>query len=148
MIVDKLANFARYAHLGKHFETAVAFVEATDLTKLPLGRTEVDGDNVFINVFETVYDRPDRFWEAHRKYADVQIVLAGCERFGWGGEVTFGEIQGDLIPCKNVVGFDFTLTEGQFAIFLPLEPHSPGNPAGEPAPCRKAVIKVLAAENG
>ena len=108
----------------------------------------MDGDNVFINVFETVYDRPDRFWEAHRKYADVQIVLAGCERFGWGGEVTFGEIQGDLIPCKNVVGFDFTLTEGQFAIFLPLEPHSPGNPAGEPAPCRKAVIKVLTAENG
>ena len=133
MIVDKLANFARYAHLGKHFETAVAFVEATDLTKLPPGRTEVDGDNVFINVFETVYDRPDWFWEAHRKYADVQIVLAGC---------------GDLIPCKNVVGFDFTLTEGQFAIFLPLEPHSPGNPAGEPAPCRKAVIKVLTAENG
>ena len=50
VIVDKLANFARYAHLGKHFETAVAFVEATDLTKLPLGRTEVDGDLSLIHI--------------------------------------------------------------------------------------------------
>ena len=146
MIVDKLTNFSSYAHLGPHFETAAKFVKENDLSKLPLGRTEVDGENVFINVFENIYDRPDMFWETHKKYADVQIVLAGSERFGWGSEVTFGEIQGDLIPCGDVKGFDFVLTEGQFTIFLPLEPHSPGNPAGEPAPCRKAVIKVLVNE--
>ena len=143
MIVDKLVHLERYAHLGKHFETAAKFAAANDLYALPLGRTDVDGENVFINVFENVYDRPDMFWEAHRKYADVQIVLAGCERFGWGSEVQFGEIDGDLIPCSHVTGFGFVLAAGQFAIFLPLEPHSPGNPAGEPAPCRKAVIKVL-----
>jgi len=142
VIVDKLENFARYAHLGRHFETAAAFVKAHDLAALPLGRTEVDGDHVFINVFENVYDRPDMFWEAHHLYADVQVVLSGSERFGWGSACRYAQPQGDLVVCSDVTGFDFTLTAGQFVIFLPPEPHSPGNPAGDNAPCRKAVIKV------
>ena len=142
MIVDKLENLSRYAGLSKHFETAAAFVKEHDLASLPLGRTEVDGDNVFINVFENVYDRPDMFWEAHNLYSDVQIVLAGSERFGWGSACVYGEPEGDLIVCSDVTGFDFVLTAGQFVIFLPTEPHSPGNPAGERTPCRKAVIKV------
>ena len=142
MIVDKLEAFGRYAGLGKHFETAAAFVKSHDLAQLPLGRTEVDGDNVFINVFENVYDRPDMFWEAHNLYADVQIVLSGSERFGWGRAFEYDAPQGDLIVCSDVTGFDFTLTSGQFVIFLPPEPHSPGNPAGDDEPCRKAVIKV------
>lgn len=143
MIADRLENLSRYAHLGPHFETAARFVQTHDLAALPLGRTEVDGENVFINVFENIYDRSTFFWEAHRRYADVQIVLSGCERFGWGREAVFGELQGDLMICHEVNGFDFILKDGEFALFLPMEPHSPGNPAGEPAPCRKAVIKVL-----
>ena len=144
MIVDKLENLSRYTGLGRHFAAAAAFVGSHDLHALPLGRTEVDGENVFINVFENVYDRPDMFWEAHRNYADVQIILSGSECFGWGSQCARGELSGDLMVCTDVTGFSFTLTEGQFALFLPPEPHSPGNPAGDGKPCRKAVIKVLA----
>ena len=143
MIVDKLENLASYASLGKHFETAVRYLQQTDLSTLVSGRNEVDGDNVFINVSENINTREEMFWEAHKKYADIQIILSGMERLGWGHEVTFGELKGDYLPCENVKGFDFTLTAGQFAIFLPLEPHSPGNPAGDPVPTRKAVVKVL-----
>lgn len=142
MIVDRLDAFSRYAGLGQHFETAVRFVEQHDLNTLPLGRTDVDGDNVFVNVAENVYDREDMFWEAHNLYADVQVILKGSERFGWGSACDRAEPDGDLVVCSNVTGFDFTLTAGQFVVFLPPEPHSPGNPAGDHAPCRKAVIKV------
>ena len=44
--------------------------------------------------------------------------------------------------CRAEAQAVFTLGPGQFVIFLPGEPHSPGNPAGEPSDCKKAVIKV------
>ena len=97
MIVDRLDAFSRYAGLGQHFETAVRFVEQHDLNTLPLGRTDVDGDNVFVNVSENVYDREDMFWEAHNLYADVQVILKGSERFGWGSACDRAEPNGDLV---------------------------------------------------
>lgn len=144
MIVDKLENLEKYlCKLGKNFAAAAAFVRTHDLYALPNGQTDVDGENAFVIAGEELYHRDEMFWEAHKRYADVQIVLSGSERFGWGSQVTFGDLRDDYLPCTDVAGFDFTLHEGQFVIFLPLEPHSPCNPAGDGRPCRKAIIKVL-----
>ena len=73
MICDALENLNRYRGLHKNLETAIdyltAYYVAHDLSDLPLGRTEVDGENVFINVMEAGLnpekvrrpsDRPDR----------------------------------------------------------------------------------------
>lgn len=142
MIIDQLESFARYAGLGENFATAVRYVQEHDLYALPEGRTVVDGENVFINVAENVYDRKEMLWEAHREYADVQVVLSGSEGFGWSGLVTDDQTEGPFPLPETASRLRFDLTGGQFVIFLPHEPHSPGNPAGESAPCRKAVIKV------
>ena len=45
MIVDTLRNSDRYKLLHKNFATAIDFLQNNDLSKLPLGRTVVDGDN-------------------------------------------------------------------------------------------------------
>ena len=56
MICDALENLNRYRGLHKNLETAIDYLTAYrvthDLSDLPLGRTEVDGENVFINVME------------------------------------------------------------------------------------------------
>ena len=86
MICDALENLNRYRGLHKNLETAIdyltAYHVAHDLSDLPLGRTEVDGENVFINVMEAGLNPDSARLEYHKKYADLQIDLTGGE--GWG----------------------------------------------------------------
>ena len=102
MICDALENLNRYRGLHKNLETAIdyltAYYVAHDLSDLPLGRTEVDGENVFINVMEAGLNPDSARLEYHKKYADLQIDLTGGE--GWGytnlpGEEA-GEFAGDI----------------------------------------------------
>ena len=150
MIYDAIENLAQYAPLLPGLEKAVAFVSRKDLPQLPDGRVEIDGDRVFANV--QTYDTKAidmRGFEAHRKYADIQIVI--------GGE---GELCGVALPTEEqtiVTPYDeakdvlfcapplcewFRLTPGFFAIFLPQDAHEPGRQLGEVANVRKCVVKI------
>ena len=53
MIYDKMSNLKLYKGMNKNLDTAIDFITSHDLNTLPLGRTIVDQDNVFINVMET-----------------------------------------------------------------------------------------------
>jgi len=142
MIVDSLANIGRYACLGPNYALAAQYLQTADLSALPMGRTDVHGDDVYLMLADNYLDRTDMGYEAHAVYADIQIILKGSERFGWGPTGDYAPLQGDFQTVDNVDGFAFTLREGQFALFLPTEPHAPGNPDGAPATCRKLVVKV------
>ena len=52
MICDTLAHLGRYKGLHKNLDTAIDYLLSHDLSQLPLGRTEVEGEEVFINVME------------------------------------------------------------------------------------------------
>lgn len=102
MICDALEHLNRYRGLHRNLDTAIdyltAYHVAHDLSDLPLGRTEVDGGNVFINVMEADLSPDSTRLEYHKKYADLQIDLTGGE--GWGytnlpGEEA-GEFTGDI----------------------------------------------------
>ena len=52
MICDTLEHLARYNGLHPNLDTAIDYLLTHDLSALPNGRTEVDGDEVFINVMD------------------------------------------------------------------------------------------------
>ena len=52
MVLDFLENLKSYEALNPHFAKVVEFVEKTDLASLPLGRNEICGDLVYVNVME------------------------------------------------------------------------------------------------
>ena len=83
MICDALEHLNRYRGLHRNLDTAIdyltAYHVARDLYDLPLGRTEVDGENVFINVMEADLSPDSTRLEYHKKYADLQIDLTGGE---------------------------------------------------------------------
>ena len=145
MIIDTIENGPRYAALSSNFAKAFDFLRNTDLNALPLGKTEIDGENVFANVYEKVYDKKELAYECHAQYADIQAVVAGAERFALGWNPVLGEQKpgkdfwyGTAETCA-----ENTLTAGQFVIYFPGELHAPGNPAGEPGQMtRKVVVKV------
>ena len=69
MIYDKLENIGRYKGMNKHLDTAIDYILHNDLSSLPSGRTELDGDNVYINVMEAAAGPLEtRKYEIHKKY--------------------------------------------------------------------------------
>ncbi len=144
MIVDHLSHLSRYAGLGENFAAAARYFDEHGTASLVPGRLEIDGDRVFVNTAVNFLNRQEMAWEAHARYADIQLILEGEERFGWSDEAEMDPLDPatDFRTCRAEAKAVFTLGPGQFVIFLPGEPHAPGNPAGAPAECKKAVIKV------
>ena len=52
MICDTLQHLTRYKGLCKNLDTAIDYLLTHDPASLPLGRTEVDGEEVFINTMD------------------------------------------------------------------------------------------------
>ena len=145
MIIDELSNIGRYACLSANFAEAVRFLSETALDSLSCGSVPVDGEQVFATLSENMTIPGERPFEAHDRYADIQVILQGRERFALGFEPSPGPLlpEKDFRPCRAEKHLAFILEPGQFVIFLPGEAHAPGGAAGDPAPCRKLIVKVL-----
>ena len=148
MIIDRLSNGEYYKGLGKKLDQGFAFLAETDFCGLEDGRIDIDGDALYA-ILSAGATKPagDGVWEAHRKYIDIQYVIAGAERMGWA-PVEELEPKGEYDPEKDAlflegVGSFFLVKEGCFAVFGPHDAHMPGLSVGaQPALARKAVVKV------
>lgn len=146
MIFDTLENANRYTGLGHHLPTALKYLQETDLAALPLGRTDIDGDNLYVLVQEYATKSDDLGkWEAHRKYIDIQYMASGSERMGFANLRTMqlGEFEPekDFQPMTGSGNF-VEVFVGSFVIFFPQDAHMPGLLVNIPEPVRKIVLKV------
>lgn len=114
------------------------------------GRWQPEGEPWFCTLGPaTTQPRSDRHTEYHRQWADIQVILSGEERI-YAGMLTprqpdDSERKPDLFITPISPGcVSITLKSGDFAIFLPGEPHQALCAVGEPAQVRKAVFKVPA----
>jgi len=145
MICDTLEHLSLYQGFHKNLDTAITFLAACDLNTLPLGRTEVDGENVFINVMDAdLQPMEGSHPEYHRLYADLQLDLTGGE--GWGYETEPGT---EVKPYSPDIGLKDspdavtgTLGGGRFVIFFPGELHRPGIAQPDCKNVHKAVVKI------
>ena len=115
MICDTLQHLGRYRGLHPNLDTAIDYLLTHDLAALPLGRTEVDGDKVFINLMDATL-HPDA---------------------GYHGEFT-----GDCGFQDSASVVTGALGEGRFVLFFPEELHKPGLVQHGCVSVRKAVVKI------
>ncbi len=151
MIIDTLNNAAVYEGLGPGFAQAFEYLRSGRAATDAVGSHALDGERLFVNVEEyTSKPLKQGRWEAHRKYADVQYVVSGCERMGYA--VIDGMEVEEAYDAQTDVGF-FTgeglmlrVAAGTFAVFMPQDVHMPciaEGELGEPGAVRKVVVKVL-----
>ena len=150
MIYDTLAHIDTYRGLGANMDRAIEYLKQTDLSELPAGRYEVDGTNVYLMIQEPEFrSAADAQFEAHRRYADIQLALAHGEAiaclpvekvetwkpFDAENDIGFSDVdeKGTLLP----------LPVGTFMILFPQDAHMPNLKCGAAATGRKAVVKVL-----
>jgi len=146
MIADRLANAHRYMGLGPRIARAFEFLEHTDLDAIADGRYDLDGANVFALV-QRYTSKPEEagVWEAHRKHADLQFVVAGEERIGYGPIERFAGSGYDAdkdIEFLTGSGDFLTLEAGGFVLLWPGEVHMPQMAVAAPAPVAKVVVKI------
>jgi len=146
MILDALNNAGTCRRLGEAFTKAINFIETTRLEELPTGRHPIDGDEIFALVFkERGRSIGEVKLEAHRRYADIQIILAGVEQMGWKPLGSCSAPAGEHDSTKDLRFFNdepdtwFSVHPGQFIVFLPKDAHLPMISADE---LHKVVIKV------
>jgi YhcH/YjgK/YiaL family protein len=147
MIYDCLANIENYRGISSHLDTAIQFITSNDLQTLPLGRTEIDGDNVFVNVMEA-YTKPanELLFETHTQYLDIQIDLDGSELL----EVALDHLEETTPYCserdiafyKAAPSSACALDRSKFIIFMTEEAHKPCIGAVSETPIKKCVFKV------
>lgn len=147
MIIDRLANPSAVTNLTPRLKQALDYLRATDMTSVPLGRHDLDGDRLFALVQEyTTRAVAQCVWESHRMYIDVQYVVEGVERMGYAN-ITQAREREPYDAARDVAfyepGQDFvTVRAGMLAIFGPEDVHSPCGAAGTPQSVRKVVIKA------
>ncbi len=146
MIIDQLANAPLYFGLGARFARAFEYLLQTDFNALAPGRYEIQGTDVFALV--QAYDTKPRaqgFWEAHRKYSDVQYVVSGVEQMGFTSlaHLQAGDYDAakDFVPAQGAVEV-VTVRAGSFALFMPQDAHIPGLALDVPQAVKKVVVKV------
>jgi biofilm protein TabA len=133
-------------------DRAFEYLARTDLASLPLGRTSIDGDDIYVLISEAETRPPEQVrFEAHRRYIDIQLVVRGQEAIGLApvAALVTSEPYDDTkdieffgLPQESVT---LALHAGEFAVFVPGDGHRPSLHLDGPHVSRKAVAKVSVA---
>ena len=111
-------------------------------------RQELPGGACAIETAYQTKTRPEGFFETHRKFVDVQVIVAGEEMM----EVARADRLAVTLPYDE--GRDFTkygdsdsasvlrTQAGAVAVFWPGDAHMPSLAVSQPSLVRKTVIKV------
>jgi YhcH/YjgK/YiaL family protein len=151
MIYDHISRIAKYRGLSPLVAKAIDYITATDLTKLPLGRVDVAGDDIYAAVHE--YDtksEADSKFEGHKTYVDLQLIVSGTERMDVADidQLTMNKPYNEK---SDVWFFDRPATVQkvivsacEFTMFMPHDVHAPTIAVDKPTPVRKVVLKIKA----
>jgi YhcH/YjgK/YiaL family protein len=136
----------------KGLERAFEFLARTDLAALPLGRTDIEGKDVFLTISEAETRSPEQVrFEAHRRFVDIQLVVRGQEAIGYAPAASLTTVE----PYDKEKDIEFfsvppesatlALRAGDFAVFAPGDAHRPSLHLDGPHVSRKVVVKVSVA---
>jgi YhcH/YjgK/YiaL family protein len=146
MILDKLTNAQLYESLHPRFTCAFAFLAKPELPQLPVGRYEIDGERIYAMVQRGPgRSREGAFLEAHERYIDIQLVLAGTDDMGWCPRSLCREITKAYDDTADVAFYGdapsawISVGAGSFVIFFPGDAHLPSISAKE---IHKVVVKI------
>lgn len=151
MIYGEIKELNSYRGLSKAFDTAIDYILSGKYKNGKVGKNVVDGDTVYFNCPDSPKTKEvkDGFFEGHKKYIDIHVVIEGDENIGY-----LPDSKAKLTKEYDAEG-DYALYEGEAETFMhldntkflalfPGEPHMALVKYGEkPATIKKVIFKVL-----
>lgn len=148
MVVDTLENLEKYASLNPLFAQAIEFLKSHDLHAMEVGKTELNGKDLVINIAQTTPKTKEQAkLETHNEFIDIQVPLSGTEIMGYtpGKDCVLADApysaEKDITFFEGLAETYIAVKPGMFAIFFPQDGHAPGiSPDG----VKKVIVKVKA----
>jgi YhcH/YjgK/YiaL family protein len=148
MILDKIENIQFYSRIGERLKEAFDYITVTDFFGMTIGKHEINAEMfVLVNDYITKTNKAE-ILEAHKKYIDVQYLLAGNELIEYESydnhliSQVYDEVNDYLFYKPNGTS-KLKFTKGMVAVFFPDDLHMPGIIDGNPSSIKKIVVKIL-----
>ena len=148
MIIDRIENSSKYALVHKGFAESFEFLQKAVAENLPVGRYEIDGDNIFAFIQEYTTKTESAF-ETHKNYIDIQFIISGVEVMK-ASDVSNMKETCPYNPERDVTFYEDydnatagIIEAGMYGIFFPWDAHKPGLALNDsPADVKKVVVKI------
>lgn len=147
MIFGNIQNLGEYPFLEEQIKECFNYAKEHDLMSYEKGSHEIDGDRLFVNVVEyTTTTAEERFWEAHRQYLDLHLMLRGTEQidlnFIQNMDVKDFVEKDDFLPMDGEKNSSVILRDGDFLICYPSDGHRTAVAVDGPETIKKAIFKI------
>lgn len=146
MITGRIDHSDRIEGLDSKLKSFFDFVCQTDFDKLPMGKNEIDGENIYVmNLLIDGADKSKQPLEMHRKYIDVHVLLDGIEEIGWKPIEEIANYtqeyreDGDCALSDDTPHYYIKMHPGEFCIVYPEDTHAPAISDGK---IRKLIGKI------
>ena len=145
MIYDKLSNVRNYLGIHENLDIALNYI-AEHLADMP-EEIELKGKDVraFFNAYQTVPES-ECFFEAHKEFADIQIMRSGSERIDVSHvsalTVTKAIPENDFEALEGPAELSVRMKPDSFLVVLPGDAHKLKIMDGQPMDVTKTVFKV------
>ena len=149
MIVGKNREAAAYRGLHPRIDRALACLTDEFLASVGTETQKLEGDALYVTRFD--YDTvplEETFFEAHRRYLDIHVMLKGCERvdIAHPDGLTLDRHSGDFYGYRGEAEQSVILRPGNFLVVFPEDAHRLKIMADRPEAVSKAVFKILVYE--
>lgn len=147
MIIAKNQEALAYRGIHPNLDLALEHITPEFFARLGTQRIELKGDEVYCTKFtySTVPDE-EAFFESHRRYLDIHIMLEGSERIDLASpgdlEEEPGRHEGDFWAFHGKGRHTVVLSPGEFLVVFPDDAHKLKMQVDGPQTVTKAVFKV------
>ncbi|MFA3799885.1 YhcH/YjgK/YiaL family protein [Leptotrichia hongkongensis] len=153
MIITNVNNEIQNKSLAKDIRFCIEFAKKNENKILSLvnGSYDVGYNNIKMNLGKYfTKSENEKFWESHKKYLDVQIMINGTEKVAINDirdmEVKSFDEEKDLTILEGDKAFDIVMKTGDVLVFFPNDVHKPELNVSEnddSGNIRKIVTKVV-----
>jgi biofilm protein TabA len=149
MIFDSVPNLGKYTCI-RGLSDIISFINTHNLSEMKEGVFEIRNKDLFARtVTYDLKEKNDGNFEAHRFYADLQIIIKGKERIQTAHHDDATVVSGydsdgdyELFSCSKNIS-DAILRPNEFALFYPNELHKPAcSVDGEMTTIKKVIFKI------
>lgn len=149
MIITDFTTVNTYKGLSKNLDIALEYLKNVDMDSLQDGKTLIAGEDVYsiVSTYAT-REHQESQYEIHKKYMDIQCMIAGEEMICCSDKSTLEVINeyNEMTDKQNLKGdFDeviLYLNPNKVVIFYPQDAHKACCKIGEIKTVRKLLVKV------
>jgi len=146
MIHAKLKDAASYRGIHPMLDRALELLYDEYLDSVPYETRYIEGEALYVTRFdyETIA-LEDSFFEAHRRYLDIHIMVSGEERvdISHPDGLSLFEHKDDFYAYRGEAEQSLTLKQGDFLVVFPGDAHRIKVSIGDAKPVSKVVFKLL-----